>query len=273
MRFEWNAYAPSDEALVEGWLDGDAKKNTGIDDWRSFYGYWEAEKAKPVDGDFGCRLISQNGSPFAVLYYSLRGFSANIMALVVSPEKRGLGLGSSALSELLSNGETLIGESLAEARAVIFPDNAASIRAFEKAGFVFESAHPDGDALYYRYRKSHTCRCGQDCSRCKTYLATVYDDDKLREESRRFYLEEFGISVPSEKLRCRGEISHGEVSRDEKSHGESSGDMFYLCRGCPWISCSSEKGLRSCLDCHIYPCPELAAYQKKYVNKCNLIGK
>ena len=38
------------------------------------------------------------------------------------------------------------------ADAVIFPSNKASQKAFEKAGFKYETIHPDGDAMYYIYK-------------------------------------------------------------------------------------------------------------------------
>ena len=76
-----------------------------------------------------------------------------ISELIVAPEKRSRGSGSALLIELLENSGGILGKDFESAKAVIFPDNAASQKAFERAGFHFESAHPDGDAWYYVYRK------------------------------------------------------------------------------------------------------------------------
>lgn len=74
-----------------------------------------------------------------------------ISEFIIRPDRRGKGLGSSALMELLTRSENILGIKIKDADAVIFPDNAASQKAFEKAGFVFQSEHPDGDTWNYRY--------------------------------------------------------------------------------------------------------------------------
>jgi hypothetical protein len=104
--------------------------------------------------------------------------------------------------------------------------------------------------------KEHSmiCFCGHDCSKCVTYLATVKDDAVLREQSRQFYLTEFGFDIPLQEFRCRG--------------GRSD-DVFYLCRACPWMKCCRERGIDACTECDVYPCRPLAEYTGKYVNKCN----
>ena len=106
------------------------------------------------------------------------------------------------------------------------------------------------------YKPASLCFCGQDCSRCLTYLATVNNDDEFRLKSRRFYRDEFNLDIPLDKLHCLG--------------GRSE-DVFCLCKDCPWVKCAEEKGLSACSECAEYPCGPLADYQEKYVNKCNQI--
>ncbi len=101
------------------------------------------------------------------------------------------------------------------------------------------------------------CFCGQDCSSCLIYLATVGNDDALRRRSQRFYRDEFGFDIPLEKFRCLG--------------GRSD-ELFYLCEGCPWMKCAKEKKLSSCSGCAKYPCGPLAEYRERYVNKCSMSG-
>lgn len=99
------------------------------------------------------------------------------------------------------------------------------------------------------------CFCGHDCARCLTYLATISDDEETRRKSQRFYMDEFGFNIPLEKLRCLG---------------GRSGDLFYLCKGCPWMKCAKEKGLSACSECE-HPCKPLSEYRDRYVNKYNQI--
>lgn len=101
------------------------------------------------------------------------------------------------------------------------------------------------------------CYCGHDCGRCVTYRATVEESDVLREQALLFYRNEFGLDIPPEKLRCRG---------------ARSGEVFYLCAPCPWMKCCKDRGLSCCKACPEYPCPPLAEYSAKYVNRCNQVA-
>ncbi len=103
---------------------------------------------------------------------------------------------------------------------------------------------------------ANPCYCGHDCARCVTYLATVRDDDALRRTSRRFYRDTFGIDIPSDKLCCLG--------------GRSD-TVMPLCRTCPFAACCRRRGIDRCADCPDYPCPAIADYTAKYVNRVNQI--
>lgn len=101
------------------------------------------------------------------------------------------------------------------------------------------------------------CFCGHDCARCVTYLASRRDDDGFRRRAQAFYREAFGLAVPLAGCRCGG--------------GRSQ-EVFALCRECPFALCCRERGIDACAACPEYPCPQLAAYQEKYVNRCNQVG-
>jgi len=101
------------------------------------------------------------------------------------------------------------------------------------------------------------CYCGHDCSKCVTYIATQNNDDSLRNQGRTFYKEEFGKDIPLEKFNC---------------FGGRCGNLFELCRECPFRKCCSGRGIEACELCVEYPCNMLKEYQDKYVNKCNQIG-
>ena len=101
--------------------------------------------------NFWCRMIYRNGEPVAVTAMRDENGELVISEIVVSPDRRGQGIGSAVLAELLENHAQIIGKIINSAVAVIFPDNIPSRKAFERAGFRFDSAHPDGDAWYYRW--------------------------------------------------------------------------------------------------------------------------
>lgn len=154
MRCGWKPYCNDNAPLVDTWLDAEAVRETGLEDgWQSYYAYWMAE-SRAGEGKDRCFLISQGNRPFAVMYIVVSGGEMVISEYVVAPDWRGKGHGSAILRELLDNAARLLNTEVSQARAVIFPDNAASVRAFEKAGFALESRNHDafGESLNYAYR-------------------------------------------------------------------------------------------------------------------------
>lgn len=153
MNFTWADYIPEYAVLVDSWLDDTAIKMTGIED--GFDEEWRAtlDEAKNFPGckDF-CKIVSQNGVPFAAVKYGYYQDNATVSVIIVDPAQRGKGRGSAVLRELVANTNTLVGEKVDKFDAVIFPSNASSQKAFEKAGFLFDYAHEDGDALYYTFK-------------------------------------------------------------------------------------------------------------------------
>ena len=154
MRFIWTEYHREDAETVEKWMDSTARKNMGCEDgWAEYADACMREPETVMGENFWLMTVSEEGTPFAAIAVGLWEGELTISELVVAPEKRGRGSGPALLAELLENSGAILGKDFISAKAVIFPDNAASQRAFEKAGFHFESAHPDGDAWYYAYRK------------------------------------------------------------------------------------------------------------------------
>ena len=130
-----------------------------------------------------------------------------------------------------------------EARLVLSFDNAKEV--LDRA---YEYIKEDSSLL--------RCYCGHDCARCVTYVATTKNDDSLRQQSQRFYKEEFSLDIPLDKFNCDG------------GRGEN---VFELCKDCPFIKCCNQRGVSSCQECPEYPCKDISEYQAKYVNKCNQI--
>ena len=93
------------------------------------------------------------------------------------------------------------------------------------------------------------CSCGFDCSRCRTFYATVNDDDEAREMIRGLYAE-MGHTVEKGELNC---------------FGCRSDEMMPLCSGCPYLKCGRERGLERCGECNEYPCESLKWYKETYL--------
>ena len=155
MKYEWFDYSSEFKMLVDSWIDDEAARFTGCDDgFDEFYGYWINEPETKLGENFWAKIINENGTPVGVITIGLWEGVFTISEFIVRPDKRGKGIGTTALSELIINGKEILGIEIEKARSVIYPNNIASQKTFEKAGFVFISAHPDGDAWYYEYKRT-----------------------------------------------------------------------------------------------------------------------
>lgn len=155
MKYNWIDYTIEYATLVEQWMDEDAQKYTGCDEgWENYINYWKNDSGTQWGVNFWCKLICEKSIPFAVIAIGFYDNRVTISEFIVAPEYRGKGYGTTALRELLSYGIEIIGLKIESAVAVIFPNNISSQNVFEKAGFIFEAAHPDGDAWYYTYQSS-----------------------------------------------------------------------------------------------------------------------
>ena len=157
MKNNWIDYTSAYKEMVESWMDGDAKRFTGCDE--GFDEYYQSEvndpETKPGE-NFWVKIIIANTDPVGIIALGLWDNILTISEFIIRPDRRGNGLGSLALVELLAQSNNIIGVKIKDAEAVIFPNNIASQKAFEKAGFIFHSEHPDGDVWYYRYH-NNTC--------------------------------------------------------------------------------------------------------------------
>lgn len=153
MNFKWIDYTSEYAPIVDSWLDENAVKMTGIDSgWEK---YWrdsltDAENY-PGCKEF-CKIVIDNGIPFAVIKYGFYCGEVTIAEIVVDAKQRGKGKGTSLITELLLNYNAFIDKKVDKFTAVIFPSNIASHKAFEKAGFSFDYTHEDGDVWYYTYK-------------------------------------------------------------------------------------------------------------------------
>ena len=155
MIFEWINYQLEDAGLVDSWMDAKAVAMTGID--QGWDAYWNAviadAKNYPGCRDF-CKIVRKNGMAVAaVVYGSYRGI-ATVSEIIVDPTRRGKGLGTQILRDLVAHSDELLSGQAHEFCAVIFPDNLPSQKAFTKAGFVLDHVHEDGTVLYYKMERA-----------------------------------------------------------------------------------------------------------------------
>ena len=154
MMYIWHDYNPMTMGYVEDWLDEAAIRSTGMDEgFLSFYDYWSKEDGFRVGENFWCKVVFENDHPLAVIAFCRHKENTNIMEILVKPEKRCCGIGTKLLKELLETVE-ITGFTIRKSEAVIFPDNIASQRAFENAGYHYDRTHADGNALYFVYERS-----------------------------------------------------------------------------------------------------------------------
>ena len=156
MNFQWKDYDPGTMNFIENWLDKSAVETTGLEEgFRAFYEYWAREDGFVVGGNYWCKVVFEDEIPFAVIAFCEHEHKIMMMEVLLAPEKRGQGKGTKLLKELLGSKE-IIGFTIQKSKAVIYPSNIASQKAFEKAGFRHYHNHRDenGDSMNYVYERS-----------------------------------------------------------------------------------------------------------------------
>lgn len=78
--------------------------------------------------------------------------------------------------------------------------------------------------------------CGLDCEKCDAYLATVNNDQKLREKTAALWSELNHIVISPEQINCEGCRADGAKT-------------VYCDRLCEIRQCALKKGVRTCGGC------------------------
>lgn len=152
MRFMWRDYIPQTMEFSEGWLDVDTINSTGLEQgFRAFYEYWANEDGFVPGENFWCKVICENEEPLAILACCQHVHKLIIMEFIVKPGKRGHGVGTRILKDLVEN-KGIFNSVFSQYEAVIYPSNIASQKAFENAGFQYLRTHQDGGSMLYVYQ-------------------------------------------------------------------------------------------------------------------------
>jgi hypothetical protein len=93
--------------------------------------------------------------------------------------------------------------------------------------------------------------CGLVCAECSAYIATMKNDDKLRQATAERWAKQYNIPIMKvSDVNCTG--------------CDSKGVMMGHCATCRIRTCAKEKGLENCGYCVDYPCAQLEFVIKHY---------
>jgi UDP-2,4-diacetamido-2,4,6-trideoxy-beta-L-altropyranose hydrolase len=100
-------------------------------EWDEHVAWFDARTRDPASRIY---IIEAGGESSGVLRFDLDGPARAVVSINIAPEARGRGLGPDALRE----GCALVSadDAVSSVTAYIKPDNAASLRTFERSGFV-----------------------------------------------------------------------------------------------------------------------------------------
>jgi len=87
--------------------------------------------------------------------------------------------------------------------------------------------------------------CGLDCAACEARIATVNDDNALREDVARRWSEMNGVPIAPDSINCLG--------------CRTDGVKFSYCDMCEIRSCAAGKSFSTCGECSaLDTCPTIA---------------
>ena len=88
--------------------------------------------------------------------------------------------------------------------------------------------------------------CGLDCEKCDAYLATLHNDQALREKTAKKWSEWNQVTILPEHINCEGCRTDGVKTE-------------YCSRLCPIRRCAIAKGVPTCGSCPgMVTCPTLS---------------
>ena len=102
--------------------------------------------------------------------------------------------------------------------------------------------------------KHYIAYCGLDCETCEARIATIHNDDALREKVARLWSELNGVEITPEMIDCVG----CRIDGVKTPYCESL---------CPIRQCAMGRGMETCGDCReMERCEKLGAIVKNNPN-------
>ncbi len=86
--------------------------------------------------------------------------------------------------------------------------------------------------------------CGIVCSECPAYIATLNDDEEMREKTAEEWSKAFGVTLSPKDIYCDGCMEEGEM-------------YFNHCYECEIRKCVQGKGILNCAHCEDYACEKV----------------
>ena len=87
--------------------------------------------------------------------------------------------------------------------------------------------------------------CGVNCEKCKVYIGTLENDDRIRQE----IADEWSILY-----------KRGFKKEDLICTGCKSDTLFSLCSLCDIAPCNKERNIDNCEDCGVFPCDRIVKF-------------
>jgi RimJ/RimL family protein N-acetyltransferase len=112
-----------------------------IDDWNAYF------KAVKDDPDYFLLAAYEGAEMVAEIAAEKKGNELAV-SVIVDPRLHGKGIGRALLLKLCDEHTSLFGTGITSISAYINPENTASRRCFEKAGFVYIKNDDDGEMQY-----------------------------------------------------------------------------------------------------------------------------
>lgn len=158
MLFTWIDLGTADyEAEIESWsTDADTIKYAIDDTISEEYAYYINNSDYELNRTFFCKVVL-DGDIIAADLFLLRDDSRNIVhinPIIINPKHRNKGYCTKIIGELVNNISKIIGYESIAVTADFDLENKASIRAFEKVGFVMAGIHTSADFTYWTYPAS-----------------------------------------------------------------------------------------------------------------------
>ena len=102
--------------------------------------------------------------------------------------------------------------------------------------------------------------CGNICSDCSAFKATLKDDDLKRKETAKSWSKIYESDIKPEDINCEGCLSKGKI-------------VFSYCNVCEIRKCGFEKGVENCAHCDEYTCDKLEGFFKSVPDNRKVLDK
>ena len=158
MLLKWVDYCEKYEDEIKAWCQDELSLRYATNEGEGIkedYEYWRNEDGFIHNKTCFCKVVLDGEQPVAVLIMlGSNDYPLNINPIIVNPAFRNKGYCTRIIKELLDNTREILDVDKKCFEAGIDLENTASIRAFEKAGFVLAGKHKGGDFTYWVYPPS-----------------------------------------------------------------------------------------------------------------------